>query len=197
MKHFILAASAALLATTACTTPDPMATVIGAPGMTTATYLPMAASGDMFEIQSGQLALQRSCDPAVRSFAQMIIDDHTRMSSQMMQTAQAEGLTPPPPQLAPHHQEMLQALTAANGPGFEGTFKVQQAAAHQEALNLHQTYATSGEHPAFRALASQAVPAIQTHLGHVEMLPTAAACAMTPVQAPVQTTTGSRAGERG
>jgi putative membrane protein len=195
MKHFILAASAALLAT-ACATPDVVVPVAGV-GTPTGTYMQMAASGDMFEIQSGQLALQRSCDPAVRSFAQMIIDDHTRLSSQMMQVAQASNLPMPPTQLAPHHQQMLQTLTAATTPGFEGTFRAQQMAAHQEALNLHQTYASSGDVAPLRAVAAQAVPAIQTHLGHVQSLPSAAPCALPQTQVPVVQPAPRRAGERG
>ena len=38
-------------------------------------------SADQFEIQSGQLALQASQNPAVRNFANMLIADHTQSNS--------------------------------------------------------------------------------------------------------------------
>lgn len=190
MKRFLLVATAALLASACTTTDDEMAVAdeVAPIGMSTATYVPAASSGDLLEIQSGQLALERSCDPAVRHFAQMIVNDHGRMSSEMAATTRALNLPPPPTRLAPHHQEMLHRLSMASGPAFEGEFRNAQVAAHQEALELHRTYADTGEHAPLRALADAAVPAIEAHLGHAQSLPTMAQCAMQ---------TQPRPGERG
>jgi putative membrane protein len=159
--------------------------------MTAPVYMQNAASGDLFEIQSSQLALQQSCDSTVRSLAQMLIADHTRMSNLMMQTAQSVGITPPPPQVAPHHMQMLQRLQmAGNGAAFDAAYKAEQIAAHQEALTLHRTYAEGGDVPPLRGVAAQAVPAIEMHLGQAQNLPTSTPCAPAP-------TTGRRVGERG
>ncbi|HEX8666772.1 MAG TPA: DUF4142 domain-containing protein [Allosphingosinicella sp.] len=194
MRAFLLAAGAALL-TAACATTagEDMAENAGMPpsGMPAPEYVQTAASGDQFEIQSGQMALQRSCDPAVRSFAQMIVDDHRRMSGQMMQAAQSAGLPPPPMQMAPHHQDMLQRLQAS-GPGFEAAFRDAQIMAHQEALELHRGFAEEGDEPALQGVASQAVPAIQMHLSQAQNLPATARCAA-PAPEPVE----RRRGERG
>src|SRR5207253_10778301 len=46
-------------------------------------FLAQAASGDQFEIQSSQLALQMSQNLAVRNFANMLITDHMRMNQAM------------------------------------------------------------------------------------------------------------------
>jgi putative membrane protein len=177
MKHlFLSAAAAALLAGCANRTappPEPVAPVVAvdpnnplfAPG-----YMAMAASSDMFEIQSSQLALQMSQNPGVRSFAQMLIADHTRMSQLMMTTAQQNGLTPPPPMLMPQHQQMLDQLRAAPPGTFDVAFRDMQVMAHQQALQLHQNYAQSGDHAALRGVAAGAVPAIQGHLNHAQML---------------------------
>jgi putative membrane protein len=194
MKALLLAASAALLVT-ACTTPleedMPPPAMAEPAGMPAPAYMEMAASSDMFEIQSGQLALQRACDPAVRGFAQQIVADHTRMSNMMMSTAQANNLPPPPMGMAPHHAAMLQRLQAAPAQGFDAAFRTEQIAAHQEALSLHRGYAEDGDHAAMRGLAAQAVPAIEMHLQHAQTLPTATPCPGT------QTEQMRRAGERG
>jgi len=110
------AAGTAALATGCATRPDPVPPVPivdPASPLAAPTYMRMAASGDLFEIQSSQLALQMSSNPAVRGFAQMLISDHTRMSSQMISAAQSAGLMPPPPALEPHHQQMLDQLRMA------------------------------------------------------------------------------------
>src|SRR4051794_10942820 len=67
-------------------------------------FMAQAASGDQFEIQSSQLALQMSQNPAVRNFANMLIVDHTRLSQAMAAAAASAGLTPPPPALLPPQQ---------------------------------------------------------------------------------------------
>ncbi|MFL6733631.1 MAG: DUF4142 domain-containing protein [Sphingomicrobium sp.] len=133
-------------------------------------YMTMAASGDLFEIQSSQLALQMSQNAAIRSFAQMLINDHTRMSQQMMATAQGAGLAPPPPALLPQHQAMLDQLRATPMASFDTAFRDAQVNAHQQALSLHQNYAASGDVPALRTLAAGAVPAIQAHLTQAQNL---------------------------
>lgn len=155
-------------------------------------YMAMAASGDLFEIQSSQLAHQRAQSPAVHSFASMLIADHTRMTQTMMAAAQAAGLTPPPPMLMPQHQAMLDQLRAAgSGPAFDRAFHDAQMMAHQQALQLHQNYAASGDNPALRTVASQAVPVIQAHLQQVHGLMSHMAPPMTAPPPPPRT------GERG
>jgi putative membrane protein len=154
-------------------------------------YMATAASSDMFEIQSSQLALQMSQNPAIRSFAQMLIGDHTRMTQQMVATAQSAGLTPPQPMLMPMHQQMLDQLRAA-GPGmFDMAFRDAQVNAHQQALALHQNYSASGDVPALRTLAAGAVPVIQGHLNHAQMLSVA------PPAPPPPPPMAPRTGERG
>ena len=155
-------------------------------------YMSMAASGDQFEIQSSQLALQMSQNPAVRNFANMLIADHTRMSQMMMATAQSVGLAPPPPTLLPPQQAMLDQLRGAGmGPGFDMAFRDAQISAHQQALTLHQNYATSGDVPALRTVAAQAVPIIQMHLQQAQMLNVA------PPPPPPAPPPVGRSGERG
>jgi len=144
-------------------------------------YMAMAASGDLFEIQSSQLALQASANPAVRGFANMLIADHSRMSQQMMTVAQSAGLAPPPAALLPPHQVMLDQLRAAGtGASFDAAYQQVQIAAHQQALQLHQNYAAGGDVPALRTVASQAVPVITMHLQHAQSLMTAPPMNMPP-----------------
>ncbi len=54
---------------------------------TASAYMEMAHSSDMFEIESSRMALQMSRNQAVRSFAQMMVNDHTRMMNEMMAMA--------------------------------------------------------------------------------------------------------------
>jgi len=153
-------------------------------------YLAMAGSSDQFEIQSGQLAQSMSQNPAIRQFGGMLVTDHTRSTQMLMAAAQAAGIAVPPPMLMPQHQAMLDQLRAAGmGAGFDMAFQQAQIQAHQEALQLHQNYAASGDVPGLRATAGQIVPVVQMHLQQIQSMNVAPP---PPPPPPVR-----RSGERG
>ncbi len=191
-KLAILIAGAALLAGCQTTPPPPpplppvdLNNLLMAPG-----FLAHAASGDQFEIQSSQLALQMSQNPVVRNFANMMISDHARLSQAMAGAATAAGLTPPAPTLLPEQQAALDQLRASgSGPNFDIAYKSVQVSGHQQALGLFQNYAAMGDAPAIKAAAGQAIPTIQMHLSQAQMLN------VTPLPPP-QLPVGQR-GERG
>jgi len=156
-------------------------------------FMAQAASGDQFEIQSGQLALQMSQNPAVRNLANMLIADHTRSTQMVVAAAQSAGLTPPPPAILPQHQALLdQERAAGSGPAFDMAFRDIQIQAHQQALTLHQNYAASGDAPALRTVAGQIVPVVQTHLNALQSMNVAP-----PPPPPMAAPPPKRAGERG
>ena len=168
---------------------------LAAPG-----YMAMAASSDQFEIQSSQLALQASANPAVQSFARLLIAHHQATSANMIQAAQSAGLTPPPPALLPPQQQMLDQLRAAGtGPAFDQAFKAAQVPAHQMALELHQNYANGGDVPALRQVAATAVPIVQQHLTAAQSLNVEAMQMQQPAVTgtPPMGTAPVRSGERG
>ena len=201
MKRLVIAVGAIALVSACSSREAPMegpGAPLADPGSPLAapTYMAMAASSDLFEIQSGQLAAQSSQNPAVRNFGNLLVAHHTFTTNQLMAAAQSAGLTPPPPALLPPHQAMLDQLRAA-GPNFDTAFRDIQVQAHQEALALHQNYAAGGDVPALRTVAGAAVPIIQQHLSaaqalNVTMVPPPG---MAPAPSPAMGTPPS--GERG
>jgi putative membrane protein len=134
-------------------------------------YVEMAASSDMYEIQSSQIAMSRAQNPAMRNFAQMMISDHTNTSQQLMAAAQAAGLPPMTPRLLPMHAEMLSRLQSLSGASFDREYSRQQLMAHQQALALHSNYASRGDTPALRVVAGSATPVVRRHLEMVRAWP--------------------------
>ncbi|HEV2080360.1 MAG TPA: DUF4142 domain-containing protein [Allosphingosinicella sp.] len=181
MKSLVIAASTVMLLS-GCSSMM-MADGMGMDGRTTAgsmamampttaaAYMQMAHSSDMFEVQSSQLALQMSRNPAVRSFAQMMINDHTRMMNEMMAMAPSMGMNISSMPMMPKHSAMLQRLRSTSASNFDMMYKREQMMAHQEALMMHRTYAARGDNAALRAMAARAVPMIQMHLSRAQALP--------------------------
>jgi len=183
------------IALAACsTTPPPPPDLTN--GMLAPGYLAQAASSDQFEIQSGQLALQASQNPAVQNFANMIIRDHTNSTQMLMAAAQSAHVTPPPATILPAQQAMLDQLrSAGTGYNFDSAFQQVQIQAHQTALALHQGYAQGGDVPALRATAGQIVPVVQGHLAQAQALVVAPPPPPPPAAMPAPPP--GRAGERG
>lgn len=179
MRKFVFAAAASALMLAACSTMGADGATDGASaaaaGDMTPTnrtaYVEMAASSDMYEIQSSQMAASRATNPAMQSFAQMMITDHTSTTQQLMAAAQAAQLPPMTPRLLPMHAQMLSRLQDRNGADFDREYGRQQLMAHEQAVALHSNYASRGDTPALQAVASTAVPIVTRHLEMVRQWP--------------------------
>ena len=72
------------------------------------------AASDAFEVQSSQLALTASKSPAIKKFAQAMIDAHTTSTGKLKAAAGAASpAINPDPTLAPDQQQKLDALHQA------------------------------------------------------------------------------------
>lgn len=133
--------------------PPPAAAVAIAPTMAAAAYVAMAASIDLFEIQSAQLALERSRDPANRAFAQRTLRAHEGTSAQLSMAGRRLNLLPSPT-LNPEHQAMINSLRASAN--FDQTYRAQQATLHRQGVALHGNFARAGASPTLRPVARNA-----------------------------------------
>lgn len=158
------------------TVQDAAAGVVGAASAAAARtadlYVPAAAVSDMYEIESSKIALQRSQNADVKKFAQMMIDHHTKTTAALKQAAAGADVQLPTA-MDERRQGLVDNLRQAPAGGFDGVFKAQQIAAHEEALTLHRTYAEAGENAQLKAAAAAAVPIVEQHLTAARALPEA------------------------
>ncbi len=165
MKSYV--ALAALMA--AFATPAAAQSVAVAPApllvpMTAEGFRAMALQSDAFEISSSQLALQRSRNPAVRSFARQMVQDHS-MTSQALGVPAGSAVA-----LDARHASMLNQLAPLSGSAFDAAYGQMQVMAHQEAVGMFAAYAQGGVDPAMRAFAQQVLPSLQMHLTMAQRL---------------------------
>lgn len=126
----------------------------------------MAASGDMFEIESSKLALGKSDDAAVKKFAQMLIDDHTAASKKLMSMSDEK----PPAAMDKKHMDMLEKLRSADGKQFTQLFVSMQLQAHKEAVDLFESYSKNGDDAKLKSFASETLPRLRAHLQEAQKL---------------------------
>lgn len=143
-----------------------------APGLaSTEEYVTQAAAGNLFEIRSSEIALQRSRNDDVREFAQTMIEDHTESSSNL-KVAVADARLPVtlPTEPDDAQQEKIGQLEDAEAGEFDRLYIQLQIEAHDEALQLHRNYAENGELEPLQEIASDAASTVESHRDTLESL---------------------------
>jgi putative membrane protein len=130
----------------------------------TADFVKEAASSDMLEIQSSQLALERATDDRTKTYAQQMIADHTKTSTEMKGLVQAGNIKADiPNEMLASHQKMFDKLKGLNGAEFTKQYHDDQVTAHKEAVNLFQRYAKGGDNDQLKSWAEKTLPSLEHH----------------------------------
>jgi len=137
--------------------------------MSTDEFVSNASQSDMYEIQAGQIAQQRSKNPEVKAFGAMMIKDHTAMSNAMKPLIAAAGQKPAA-DLDQRRKGFIDNLKAAPAADFDKTYIDQQVAGHQEALDLMKGYADHGSDAGLKGGASKAIAKVQAHLDKAKQI---------------------------
>ena len=128
-------------------------------------FVSSAAMSDMYEIEAGKIAAQRSKSADVKKFAATMQKDHTATTTELkgILSKSSLGITPPA-DLDERRKGMLDNLRSATADNFDKTYLDQQVAAHGEALTLLQGYADHGDNADLKAFAAKVAPKVQMHL---------------------------------
>lgn len=125
-----------------------------------------AASGA--EIESSQLAAKQGASKEIRSLAERLIRDHSKMQQELRDLAKKVNVTAAPPSPDPYaeeHLELMGKLTGKSGPDFDREFIGEQIEMHEELLaDLTGKFIPSVQSPELRAHLETATPNIQAHL---------------------------------
>lgn len=128
----------------------------------TTDFVNEAATSDLFEIKSSQLAAERTKGD-VQSFANQMVTDHTKTTSELKGMApQLE--VPLPAEMTNSQQSMLDKLNGLQGDDFAKQYMDDQVSAHKEAVSLFQRYGKSGADDKLKAWADKTLPTLQHHL---------------------------------
>jgi len=126
-------------------------------------FITKAAQSDMTEIQTSQLALQKSRNKSVRDFAQQMIQQHTQSSRQLKPIAQSKRVTLPT-SIGPENTALLESLRKVNGSQFDQAYMQGQVQAHTRTQAEYQKYLDQGQDPQLKAFASKIAPVVAQHL---------------------------------
>lgn len=130
-----------------------------------AAFAAMAASANMFEIESSQLALDKAASDEVKSFAQKMIDDHTAAGERMKAAAEAAGVTVPD-EMSEADRKALNDLQGAGE--IDQAYVAAQVQAHDKAVALFEAFSTGGAAGPLQEFAAETLPTLRDHKALVD-----------------------------
>lgn len=147
--------------------PVGLASAATAGGFTTTAFIENAARGDMYEIEAGKIALDRSKTAKVKELAQMMVTDHQKLSDNLKMAISDNHLPPAPSDQDQRRKGMLDNLKAAGDSDFDLAYLHQQLAAHLETVTLMKGFQDHGDNAALKTVAGAAAPIVEHHLAMV------------------------------
>ena len=130
-----------------------------------------AAKSDAFEIESAKLAKTNASSADVKSFASMMITDHTMSTAEVKKAAgDANPKIMPDKTLTQDQQDKLTKLKGLKGADFDKEYADQQVDAHQDALTLMRQYAKDGTVVPLKTAAGEIEPKVATHLDKIKAI---------------------------
>jgi putative membrane protein len=128
-------------------------------------YLKMAASGDVFEVEGGRLALQKSHDKRVRALAQMLMTDHTKSLHDTVALATKLGVKGVQKQPTQSQAWELKALAAMPSEAqFNHWYAVLEVRDHKQDISDARDERDNGTNPEVRDNARTELPTLFKHL---------------------------------
>ena len=135
----------------------------------TEDFIKEAATSDMLEIEAAKVAQQKG-NADEKKFAEQMITDHTKTSSELKGLVPAEMKSAIPSSLDDSSQKKLDKLRDAKGDDFASNYDSMQVSAHKDAVSLFERYSKGGDNPKLKDWAGRTLPALQHHLQMAEQM---------------------------
>jgi putative membrane protein len=121
-------------------------------------FLDNAVKSSMEEVEISRVAVERTSNPKVRDFAQMIVSDHENANEVLTSIATGRGVS------VPAKNNEASTWTKKDAKSFDKDYIDKMVSAHEDAVKLFQKEATDGDDPEAVAFARKTLPKLQHHL---------------------------------
>ena len=134
------------------------------------SFLKDAAVGGNAEVSASQVALDKSTNADVKTFAQMMVDDHGKAGTELKGLADQKGVkVSDTPSLTKKTE--IKMLSERKGSSFDQHYADSIGVkAHQDTIKLFQKEVDKGSDADVKAWASKTLPTLQHHLEAAQAL---------------------------
>lgn len=139
------------------------------PAAKTLEFATKAANADMLEIETSKVALKKSKNAEVKKFAQMMVTDHTKTSTELKDWASKTTVTLPTA-LENLDKGKADNITNADAEGFDDKYLDTVIDVHEDAINAFRDYSENGQEAALKAWTIATLPKLTEHLDAAKAL---------------------------
>jgi putative membrane protein len=132
-------------------------------------FVKKAAQDGMTEVEAGKVALSKSQDPEIRSFAERMVADHGKANAELATIAKSKGINAPK-SLDAEHKAMVDSLASKSGKDFDRAYAEHMNMDHTKAISLFESAAGSNDKD-FASFAQKTLPTLKEHKQLAEKLP--------------------------
>jgi putative membrane protein len=135
------------------------------------SFLTEAAGSGLYEVAVAKLAADKATDPAIKSYAAMLLDHHSKANDKLKAVAQNKGVAVPT-EIPASKQRKIDALSKVSGADFDRQF-IREVGIHDHKndIALFEKASKDSKDSAVRSFAESTLPTLREHLGSAEKLP--------------------------
>jgi len=122
-------------------------------------FIEKAARASMEEVEVSRVAAERTSNPEVRRFAEMIIADHESVFDDLTNLAADKGVNLPA-------KESAEKWTRRDAKNFDRNYVDKMVSDHNDAVRMFEKHAKDGEDPDTVAYARKHLPKLLSHQQH-------------------------------
>jgi len=126
-------------------------------------FIIKASQANMAEIEAGNIASEKASTDSVKTYARMMVSDHTTAQNELESIAKARNVTLPTSTDAEHKALAAKLTNMSSGTQFDKAYMESQLKDHRKAVALFQQEAQSGTGDV-KAYAAKYLPKLRMHL---------------------------------
>lgn len=134
-------------------------------------FLKDAAIAGMYEVEMAKIAADRAQDPAVKSFAQKLVDQHTAANDELKQLAASRNYELPT-ELSMLKRRAIDKMRKDDAKDFDRDFVTKIGVTdHENDIKMFEKASKNAKDPDVKAWAAKTLPTLREHLAAAQTLP--------------------------
>lgn len=126
-----------------------------------------AALGSMMEVEAGKIAVSNATNADVKTFAQKMIDDHTKIGEDLKRVASTKNMMLPT-MLSESQQNDLDDLREKTGNDFDKKYVNMMVSDHKDDVDDFQNAVDNMDDTDMKNFAINTLPTLQKHLASIQ-----------------------------
>src|SRR4051812_7316533 len=129
----------------------------------TSDFMVKVADGGMAEVELGKLAQEKAKNARVKSFAAMMVQDHSQANDELKGLASQKNVTLPAT-VGEDHQKHKDDLSKKNGKDFDKAYMKMMVDDHQKTIDKFEDASKNSKDADVKSWADKTLPKLRMHL---------------------------------